>query len=86
MDTCLELWGKDKALAGTVLPQFSRVAGERLRYRRRLSPLQRALTAAVNSIGCTSSCYDCSDCDGGQTREGGDCTPGLTPEMAATSV
>ena len=53
----LELWGKDKALAGTVLPQFFTRAGEEIEIPAAFVSVAKALTAAVNSIGCTSSCY-----------------------------
>jgi hypothetical protein len=53
----LELWGKDKALAGTVLPQFFTRAGEEIEIPAAFISAAKALTAAVNAIACTSSCY-----------------------------
>lgn len=51
----LELWGKDKALAGSVLPQFFTRAGEEIEFPAAFANVVRALTAAVNCVGCTSS-------------------------------
>ena len=84
----LELWGKDKALAGTVLPQFFTRAGEEIEIPTAFVSAAKALTAAVNSIGCTSSCYLTAPTATAvePAREIGDRTQGLTPEVAATAV
>jgi hypothetical protein len=84
----LELWGKDKALAGTVLPQFFTRAGEEIEIPTAFVSAAKALTAAVNSIGCTSSCYLTAPAATAvePARESDERTPGITPEMAATSV
>jgi len=84
----LELWGKDKALAGTVLPQFFTRAGEEIELPVAFVPAAKALTAAVNSIGCTSSCYLTapSTAPAEPEREAGDRAQGSVPEVAATAV
>ena len=84
----LELWGKDKALAGTVLPQFFTRAGEAIEIPTAFVSVAKALTAAVNSIGCTSSCYLTAPTATAVEPAGGsgDRTQGLAQEMAATSV
>ena len=84
----LELWGKDKALAGTVLPQFFTRAGEEIEIPTAFVSVAKALTAAVNSIGCTSSCYLTAPTATAVEPAGGsgDRAQGLTQEMAATSV
>jgi hypothetical protein len=53
----LELWGKDKALSGSVLPQFFSRSGEEIAVPAAFAPATLALTAAVNCVGCTSSHY-----------------------------
>ena len=53
----LELWGKDKALSGSVLPQFFTRAGEEIEVPAAFAPATKALAAAVNCVGCTSSHY-----------------------------
>jgi len=53
----LELWGKDKALSGSVIPQFFSRSGEELAVPAAFAPATLALTAAVNCVGCTSSHY-----------------------------
>jgi hypothetical protein len=84
----LELWRKDKALAGTVLPQFFTRAGEEIEIPAAFVPVAKALTAAVNSIGCTSSCYLTAPSTAAVERERdvGDCAKGSAPEAAATAV
>ena len=56
----LELTGKDKALSGSVLPQFFSRAGEEIAIPAGFVPAAKALTAAVNCIGCASSHYVCA--------------------------
>jgi hypothetical protein len=56
----LELTGKDKALSGSVLPQFFTRAGEEIAIPASFVPAAKALTAAVNCIGCASSHYLCA--------------------------
>lgn len=53
----LELWGKDKALSGSVMPQFFTRSGEEFEVPAAFVPATLALTAAVNCVGCTSSHY-----------------------------
>jgi hypothetical protein len=53
----LELWGKDKALSGSVMPQFFARSGEEIAVPEAFAPATQALTAAVNCVGCTSSHY-----------------------------
>ncbi len=53
----LELWGKDKALSGSVLPQFFTRAGEEIEVPAAFVPATKALAAAVNCVGCTSAHY-----------------------------
>jgi hypothetical protein len=84
----LELWGKDKALAGTVLPQFFTRAGEEIEIPAAFVSAAKALTAAVNSIGCTSSCYLTAPAVAATEATHGmvDCAEGSAPEMATTAV
>jgi hypothetical protein len=53
----LELWGKDKALSGSVMPQFFSRSGEEIEVPAEFVPATLALTAAVNCLGCASSHY-----------------------------
>ena len=53
----LELWGKDKALSGLVLPQFFTRAGDEIEVPAAFVAAAKALTAAVNCVGCTSCHY-----------------------------
>lgn len=53
----LELWGKDKALSGSVMPQFFSRSGEESEVPAAFVPATLALTAAVNCVGCASSHY-----------------------------
>lgn len=53
----LELWGKDKGLSGSVMPQFFARSGEEIAVPEGFAPAAQALTAAVNCVGCTSSHY-----------------------------
>jgi hypothetical protein len=53
----LELWGKDKALSGSVIPQFFARSGEEIAVPEAFAPATQALTAAVNCVGCSSSHY-----------------------------
>ena len=83
----LEMWGKDKALAGTVLPQFFTRAGEEIEIPAAFVSAAKALTAAVNSIGCTSSCYLTAPPTTAETAHGMvDRAEGSAPEMATTAV
>jgi hypothetical protein len=52
----LDLSGKDKHKAGTVLPTFYSRAGEEVRIPKRFHEAIRAITKAVNCIGC-SHCH-----------------------------
>lgn len=53
----LELWGKDRSLAGSVLPQFFTRAGEEIEIPVPFVPAARALAAAVCCVGCSNSHY-----------------------------
>jgi hypothetical protein len=53
----LELWGKDRALSGSVMPQFFSRSGEEIAVPAAFAPATLALTAAVNCVGCTGSHY-----------------------------
>jgi hypothetical protein len=52
----LDLSGKDKSQAGAVLPTFYSLAGEEIRIPKRFRDAIRAITKAVNCIGC-SHCH-----------------------------
>ena len=52
----LDLSGKDKDKAGTVLPTFYSRAGEEVRIPKRFRPMVRAIAKAVNCVGC-SHCH-----------------------------
>ena len=52
----LDLSGKDKAQAGTVLPTFYSLAGEEITIPERFREAIRAITKAVHCIGC-SHCH-----------------------------
>jgi hypothetical protein len=52
----LELWGKDKESAGSVVPDFYSRGGERLEVPAKLEPVTRAITKAVACCGC-SHCH-----------------------------
>jgi len=53
----LDLSGKDKTRAGTVLPAFCSRGGEEVGIPRRFRLAVRALTAAVNCTGCSHCHY-----------------------------
>jgi len=53
----LDLSGKDKARAGAILPAFYSRGGEEVGIPRRFQSAVRAVTAAVNCIGCRHSHY-----------------------------
>ncbi len=53
----LELYGKDKELAGSILPEFFSRSGERTELPPRFREAARAVTAAVNCLGCMHSHY-----------------------------
>jgi hypothetical protein len=53
----LDLSGKDKARAGTVLPAFCSRGGDEVGIPRRFRSAVRAVTAAVNCIGCSHCHY-----------------------------
>jgi hypothetical protein len=52
----LDLSGKDKSQAGAVLPMFYSLAGEEVTIPRRFHAAVRAITKAVNCVGC-SHCH-----------------------------
>ena len=52
----LDLSGKDKSQAGAVLPVFYSLAGEEVTIPRRFHAVVRAITKAVNCVGC-SHCH-----------------------------
>ncbi len=53
----LDLAGKDKAQAGSVMPTFYSLAGEEIAVPKRLRQAVRAATKAVNCIGCAHCHY-----------------------------
>jgi hypothetical protein len=53
----LDLSGKDKARAGTVLPTFCSRGGDEVAIPRRFRSAVRAVTAAVNCAGCSHCHY-----------------------------
>jgi len=53
----LDLSGKDKTRAGTVLPAFCSRGGEEVGIPRRFRSAVRAVTAAVNCMGCSHCHY-----------------------------
>src|SRR5664280_520020 len=53
----LDLSGKDKEKAGTVLPTFYSRAGEEVRIPKRFRQVVRAITAAVHCDGCVHCHY-----------------------------
>jgi hypothetical protein len=53
----LELSGKDKAQAGTVVPTFYSLAGEMSTIPERFLPLVRAVTKGMNCVGCNHAHY-----------------------------
>jgi hypothetical protein len=53
----LELCGRDKELAGSALPEFFSRSGERTEVPARFQEAVRAITAAVNCLGCAHSHY-----------------------------
>jgi hypothetical protein len=62
----LDLSGKDKSHAGAVLPLFYSLAGEEVNIPRRFHAAVRAITKAVNCVGC-------SHCHFSRTRKGESC-------------
>jgi hypothetical protein len=52
----LDLSGNDKSQAGAVVPTFYSLAGEEIRIPKRFRDAIRAITKAVNCIGC-SHCH-----------------------------
>jgi hypothetical protein len=53
----LDLSGKDKTRAGTILPVFCSLGGEEVGIPRRFRSAVRAITAAVNCTGCSHRHY-----------------------------
>ena len=53
----LELWGKDKESAGSVVPVFYSRGGERLEVPAKFQAVTRAITRAVTCCGCAHSHY-----------------------------
>jgi len=51
----LDLTGSDKSEAGTVIPTFYSAAGEEVSVPKRFRDTVRAITQAVNCIGCRHS-------------------------------
>ena len=51
----LELWGRDKEFAGAVLPQFFARSGEEIQTPECFRAAARAVTHAVNCVGCGHS-------------------------------
>ena len=63
----LDLSGKNKSRAGAVLPTFYSLAGEEIRIPKRFQEVARAITAAVNCVGC-SHCHFSRASKGEKTR------------------
>jgi hypothetical protein len=78
----LELWGKDKALAGSVLPQFFSRAGETIEIPPPFVPAAKALAAAVTCVACSSSHYLTAP----KAPEERALDSASEPELAATSL
>ena len=53
----LELWGKDKESAGSVVPDFYSRGGERAQVPAKFEPVTRAITKAVACCGCSHCHY-----------------------------
>jgi len=53
----LELWGKDKESAGSVVPVFYSRGGERLEVPAKFQAVTRAITKAVTCCGCSHCHY-----------------------------
>jgi hypothetical protein len=53
----LDLCGQDKAQAGSVVPTFFSLAGEAVAIPERFVPIVRAMTKAVNCVGCFHAHY-----------------------------
>ena len=53
----LDLSGKDKSQAGSVVPTFYSLAGEAIAMPEKFLPLVRAATKGVNCVGCTHAHY-----------------------------
>ena len=53
----LELWGKDKERAGSVVPAFYSRGGERLEVPTKFEAVTRAITKAVTCCGCSHCHY-----------------------------
>lgn len=53
----LDLSGKDKERVGTVLPSFCSHSGDNVGIPRRFRPAVRAITTAVNCLGCGHAHY-----------------------------
>jgi hypothetical protein len=81
----LELTGKDKALSGSVLPQFFSRAGEEIAIPAGFVPVAKALTAAVNCIGCASSHYVCAPTAQAPV-DGGDIERIAEPDLAVSTA
>jgi len=73
----LELWGRDKARAGSVLPQFYRPGGELMEFPAAFESAMRAATKAACCIGCRHSHYLVAD-SGVAPREGAPTSAALT--------
>jgi hypothetical protein len=53
----VELWGKDRAIAGSVVPQFWSRAGERMEVPKIFQPAVRAATHGASCVGCSHAHY-----------------------------
>ena len=53
----LELWGKNREIAGSVVPDFYSRGGERLQVPARFEAVTRAITKAVACCGCSHCHY-----------------------------
>jgi len=56
----LELWGRDREVAGEIAPEFFSHSGERHEIPARFSAAVRAATRGVTSLGCNSAVFACA--------------------------
>ena len=82
----LELCGKDQALSGSVLPQFFTRAGEDIEIPAGFVAPAKALTAAVNCVGCVSSHYLCAPTATTVSAESTDHERAPQPALAANTA
>ena len=62
----VELWGKDRELAGSVVPKFWSRAGEEIEVPTIFQPAVRAATEGASCVGCSHIHYLAADGTAGQ--------------------